>query len=255
MTSLRLIITIALTIMLTACVGAGSYNGKSLAAIGNPSPLLANSTEPLQVLVIGGTSGVGLEVVKLSLARGHKVTAVARRPERMTINHPALRTVKGDITKVESMYETLPGNQIVISAVGIAAGSRNVKVFSKGIKNVLLAMQQSSIDRLITVSAIGVGESEGHGGFFFDSLLKPLVLNSDIEDKGRQEKLVKNSKANWTIVRPGFLTDKSLSEGYYVIDKLEGVEAGEISRSDVAHFIVACFEDNLYHRQTVLLSN
>jgi hypothetical protein len=39
------------------------------------------------------------------------------------------------------------------------------------------------------------------------------------------------------------------------MDKLEGVEAGEISRSDVAHFIVACFENNLYPRKTVLLSN
>ena len=252
---LRFITATALTILLAACVGPGSYNGKSLTAIGNAAPVLANTSAPLQVLVIGGTSGVGLEVVKLSLARGHKVTAVARRPERMPISHPALRVVKGDITKLESMNEILPGNQVVISAVGIAAGSRNVEVFSKGIKNVLLAMQQSTIDRLITVSAIGVGDSDGHGGFFFDRLLKPFVLNSDIEDKGRQEKIVKNSKVNWTIVRPGFLTDKSISERYYVMDKLDGVEAGEISRSDVAHFIVACFEDNLYRRQTVLLSN
>jgi putative NADH-flavin reductase len=255
MTSLRFISVIALTILLTACVGTGSYNGKSLKGAGSAAPTLANTPEPLNVLVIGGTSGVGLEVVKLSLARGHKVTAVARRPERMPISHPALRTIKGDITKIESMQEILPGNQIVISAVGLAAGSKNVKVFSKGIENVLLAMQQSTIDRLITVSAIGVGDSEGHGGFFFDKLLKPFVLNSDIEDKGLQEKLVKKSKVNWTIVRPGFLTDKSLTEGYYIMDKLEGIEAGEVSRSDVAHFIVACFEDNLYSRQTVLLSN
>jgi putative NADH-flavin reductase len=255
MTSLRFITAIALTILLAACVGAGSYNGKSLIGIGNNAPALVNTPDPLQVLVIGGTSGVGLEVVKLSLSRGHKVTAVARRPERMPISHPALRAIKGDITKIESMNEILPGHNVVVSAVGLAAGSKNVKVFSKGIENVLIAMQLSTMDRLITVSAIGVGDSEGHGGFFFDSLIKPFVLDSDIEDKGLQEKIVKKSNVNWTIVRPGFLTNKDLSERYFVIDKLDGVKAGEISRSDVAHFIVACFEDNLYSRETVLLSN
>lgn len=255
MISIRFITVITLVILLTACVGAGSYNGKSLTGIGNAAPALFNNPEILNVLVIGGTSGVGLEVVKLSLARGHKVTAVARRPERMPINHPALKVIKGDITKVKSMKEILPGHQVVISAVGLAAGSKNVKVFSKGIENVLLVMQQGTINRLITVSAIGVGDSEGHGGFFFDSFLKPLILNSDLEDKGLQEKRIKKSKVNWTIVRPGFLNNKSRSERYYVLNKLKGVEAGEISRSDVAHFIVACFEDNLYSRQTVLLSN
>ena len=255
MTSLRFTITLAFTILLTACVGAGSYNGKPLTGIGSAAPALDNSPELLKVLVIGGTSGVGLEVVKLSLVRGHKVTAVARRPERMPISHPALKVIKGDITNLKSMNETLTGNQIIISAVGIAAGSKNVTIFSKGIENVLSVMQKNTIDRLITVSAIGAGDSEGHGGFFFDHLLKPLVLNSDIEDKTLQEKLIKKSKLNWTIVRPGFLTNKRSSENYYILNELEGVKAGEISRSDVAHFIVACFEGNLYSRQTVLLSN
>jgi len=56
-------------------------------------------------------------------------------------------------------------------------------------------------------------------------------------------------------VRPGFLSDDRANRQYRVLLELDGIIAGDIARSDVAHFIVATFEGGLYSRQTVLLSN
>jgi len=241
--------------LLSGCLGSSSYYGNSLASVGHKAPELVASPIPLNIIVLGGTSGIGLEVVRLSLQRGHRVTAVARRPERMSLTHSALSLRKGDITDLKSMNNLIPGHDLVISTIGIAAGSRNVTVFSKGIENVLSVMSQVDIDRLITVTAIGAGDSKDHGGFVFDSVLVPLILASDIKDKSRQETLVKASQTNWTIVRPGFLSDDRANRQYRVLLELDGIIAGDIARSDVAHFIVATFEGGLYSRQTVLLSN
>lgn len=240
---------------LSACANSGSYRGKSLLGVGDAAPALEINPRQMKVLVIGGTSGVGLEVVKLSLKRGHLVTAVARRPERMPIQHPMLSVRKADIRDPLAMNSVIPGHQVIVSAVGISPTMKKVTVFSEGIKNVLNAMESNGIERLITVTAVGAGDSEGHGGFLFDKILVPSVLGQDIEDKSEQERIVQQSPVNWTIVRPGFLTDDNPTGGYRVLTELEYIRTGSIARADVAHFIVASFEAGLYSRQTLLLSN
>ena len=242
--------------LLTACASFGSYNGKSLVGIGDNPPDLSINPTPMNVLIIGGTSGIGLEVVKLSLKRGHFVTAVARRPERMPISHSSLNVLKADITDQQAMMQVIPDHDIVVSAIGIAPTTKKVTVFSDGMKKVLIAMAKNSVKRLITVSAVGAGDSDGHGGFIFDNLLNSaLVFGTDITDKTRQEVLVQNSITDWTIVRPGLLTNDKPSKQYRVLTNLSGIKVGKISRRDVAHFIVASFESNLYIKRAVLLSN
>ncbi|MGI9295623.1 MAG: NAD(P)-dependent oxidoreductase, partial [Pseudomonadales bacterium] len=95
----------------------------------------------------------------------------------------------------------------------------------------------------------------GHGGFFYDRILQPLALKTIYEDKDRAEKLITDSLVDWTIVRPGALTDKPAETRYRIIQDLTGVTAGQIARADVAHFIVAALEAGSYKGATVLLSN
>jgi hypothetical protein len=37
-------------------------------------------------------------------------------------------------------------------------------------------MEAESISRLVTITGIGAGDSQGHGGFLFDKLIFPLLL-------------------------------------------------------------------------------
>ena len=70
------------------------------------------------------------------------------------------------------------------------------------------AMTRSGVRRLVCISALGVGDSHGHGGFFFDRLFQPLLLRNASKDKERQEAAIRASSLDWVIVRPGALNDE-----------------------------------------------
>jgi hypothetical protein len=68
-------------------------------------------------------------------------------------------------------------------------------------------MVRSGVHRLICISALGVGDSRGHGGFVFDRLFQPLLLRHAYKDKGRQEAAIRASSLHWVLVRPAMLTN------------------------------------------------
>lgn len=252
-TSLVAVLSILMT--LSACGnGKGSVDGKPLTTIGDNAPKLGQPTESLNILIFGGTSGIGLETTKLALERGHKVTSITRRPERMPIKHENLANLKGDITKPETYTPQFNKQQIIISTIGLSTREPTT-VYSSGMQGVLQAMQDSQVRRVISVTGIGAGDSKGHGGFFYDSILNPLLLKEDYKDKTRQEQILKNSTTQWTIVRPGFLVDEPSVKTYRVIQDMQGFRSGDIARADVAHFLTALAEQGNYVKQTVFLSN
>lgn len=238
------------TLLLAAC---GSK--ADLSRLGQPAPQLENQPTPARIFVIGGTSGVGLETVKLALARGHFVAAMARRPERMSVSHPHLTMLKGDVTNPEDLQEAMAQAQAIVFTIGINPTREPVSVFSEGARQVLSQMKTDGSQHLIMVSGIGAGDSRGHGGFFYDRIVQPLLLNTMYEDKDRSEALIKNSDVAWTIVRPGFLVDTASEAKYRVIEKMEGVTSGDIARADVAHYLLSAIETGSSVGKTLFLSN
>lgn len=245
------VLTICAAICLAAC---GDGIDRSVA--GEPAPSLgAEAPTPLRILVIGGTSGIGLETVKLALRRGHTVTAMARRPELMPLVHPRLETIRGNIADSAAVRAAVENKDVVVTTISVGPTRKPVTVFSQGMGNVLAAMRMTGTSRLVAITGIGAGNSRGHGGFFYDRVTQPLLLHTSYEDKDREEALIRASDTEWTIVRPGFLNNGKSEADYRVIQNLEGITAGDIARADVAHFILSVLESDSYRRATVLLSN
>ncbi|TAK87446.1 MAG: SDR family oxidoreductase [Betaproteobacteria bacterium] len=208
----------------------------------------------MNLLIIGATRGIGRELAKQALASGHRVTALARHPERLAIEHERLRKVQGDILDAQSLSSAMAGQNAVCCAIGVKTPWEQSGVFSKGTERLLAAMKANAVRRLICVTGIGAGNSRGHGGFLYDRVFFPLLLKSVYADKDRQEALIRASDLEWTIVRPGFLTNGALTGSYRVLTDLSGVTAGRISRADVAHFMLQELSANRYLRQTPLLT-
>ena len=59
------------------------------------------------IAVLGANGGIGRQVVKNALVHGHNVTAILRTPSKLTINHPNLKTVEGDVFKPDTLGEHL----------------------------------------------------------------------------------------------------------------------------------------------------
>ena len=73
-----------------------------------------------------------------------------------------------------------------------------------------------------------------------------LLVGRAYDDKSVQERLIKNSSVDWTIVRPRVLTSGRRTGQYKVLDKPSQWRNGVISRSDVAEFLVRQIEDRTY---------
>jgi putative NADH-flavin reductase len=223
------------------------------AANSSAAPLLAVSATPQHLLVIGGTSGIGLEVVKLALARGHAVTVMARHAPRQLL--AGERYVAGDIQDASAVATAMSGQSAVVTTISMAPSRHATTLFSSGMANVLASMQHEGVVRLVAVTGIGAGESRGHGGFGYDRVFMPLMMRAMYEDKSREETLIRGSALDWTIVRPGFLHGGAGLGHYHVVQQLGGVTSGAIARADVAAFIVAALENGLELRTAVLLTD
>ena len=229
-------------------------------APGEAAPRLnPTSSANMRILVIGGTRGIGRETVRLALERGHTVTTMARRPERLKLTHPALVTIQGDILDAVAVRDAIANQDAIVIAIGMGLTRQPVSLFSHGTENVLDVMQAASISRLVAVTGMGAGETREHGGFFYDRIFRPLALQTVYDDKDRQEALIKergNSfPLDWTIARPGILGNGPAKHRYRVITDLTGIYGGKIARSDVAHFIVAALESGSHVGETPLLIN
>jgi putative NADH-flavin reductase len=208
----------------------------------------------MKIAIIGASQGIGYELLRIALDAGHEVTALLRNPAKLTISNSRLTIVKGDILDPTTVATAVAGNDAVCLCIGIPPTRKPVTVFSRGAECVLAAMGPGTHSRLITVTGIGAGDSKGHGGFFYDRVINPLLLGTIYADKDRQESIVKASAVKWLIVRPGFLTNGPLTGKYQVIDNLSGVTAGKISRADVADFMLKQLATPTHFGKTPLLT-
>ena len=208
----------------------------------------------MKLLIIGASRGIGRQLLEQALQAGHLVTAMARHPEHLPRQSAGLQTVAGDILNLSLVQQVVAGQEAVCLSIGVGVTIKPVTVFSQGTKNVLAAMAEHEVRRLVCITGIGAGDSAGHGGLLYDRLFKPLLLKTIYEDKDRQEALVRASDTDWTIVRPGFLTNGPLTENYRVLTDLWGITADKISRADVAHFMLEELSAPRYVGQTPLLT-
>lgn len=254
--SLRVGSLVCLVLAAAACSrDLASIEPEATPTVESAPTLAPQAPRRLKILVVGGTSGIGRQVVERGLARGHTMTALARRPQRLNLDDERLRVVQGDILNPASMITALSGHDAVVVTVSVPPGFEPVTMFSEGIRNVLRAASAAAAVRVIAVTGIGAGDSRGHGGFYHDRIALGSYLRSMYEDKTREEALVRESGTDWTIVRPGFLTDGDALARYRVFVSLDGVTSGSISRADVGHFIIAEIESPRHRRETLLVSN
>ena len=208
----------------------------------------------MKLAIIGASHGIGKQLLKLALKEAHEVTVLLRKPNKLKISDSNLHIIKGDILDPSSVAAAAAGQDGICVCIGISPGRKPVEVFSKGIKNVLSSIGDNTEQKLIAVTGIGAGNSKGHGGFLYDRIINPLLLKEIYKDKDREETLIKESHSNWMIIRPGFLTDGSITGKYRVIENLAGITAGKISRSDVADFMLKQLKEPTYFGRTLLLT-
>lgn len=199
----------------------------------------------MKLIIFGSTGTMGRNVVRQALENGHQVTAFARNPGALEIEHPGLSLFAGDVFDQETVAEAVKGHDAVL----ISLGSRKLtgKVRSVGTQNIVKAMEQHQVKRLICQSTLGVGDSQGNLNFFWKYIMFGLILRFVFKDHVAQEEIVKQSSLDWIIAHPAAFTDGPATGKYK-----SGFPASEknltlkVSRADVASFMLKQLTDDTY---------
>ena len=200
----------------------------------------------MKVIVFGATGKTGQHVCRLALERGHEVTAFTRSAGRLNLQESGLRAAQGDVMDPDSVAAAIADHDAVIVALG-SNGLRDKATLAVGTGAIIEGMERHNVGRLIVLSAAGVGSSWNQvslmARFAFRTFLRNIYA-----DHEAQEAKVAGSSLDWTIVRAAILKDNPAS-GRYQASNMGKVT--QISREDVADFLVKQVEDNTYRRQAV----
>jgi putative NADH-flavin reductase len=193
----------------------------------------------MRILVIGATGGTGREIVRQALERGHHVTALARNPARIQDTHERLTVAKGDVMDAASLASVVSGQDAVVCALGHKRWLGPSRILSQGTGNIVAAMKSAGVKRLVVETALGVGDSAGRLGLYYTLFTVPFILPFYWFDKGRQERVTRESGLDWVIVRPGQLTNGK-KRGKYRHGPSVGnyLWSVSISRADTADFML-----------------
>ncbi len=198
----------------------------------------------MKAIIVGSTGSVGRKLVRQALEMGHEVTAFTRDSSKLEVVHDNLRIVQGDVLHLPGLEKAMKGQEAVLCAIG---AGRQGRIRSEGTRNIILAMKNTGVRRLICQSTLGVGDSQGNLNFFWKHIMFGFFLRKAFEDHIMQENHVVQSGLDWTIVRPAAFTDGNRTGNYrHGFPGSDTTTDLKIARADVADFMLKQLSDNTY---------
>jgi len=209
---------------------------------------MAQPTEPLRVLILGASGGVGREVLKQGLDRGYSLTAQTRSAAMLGELAQRVWVLEASPTDPARMREAVQDQDAVVFALGVDATGRTT-LFSDATRVLIAAMQEAGVRRLVTITGVGAGETRGHGGFFYDWIIYPLFTRHRYADKEKQEALIEASNLDWVIVRPAPFSEKPGTGPLQVHTRVtRDTILRRITRAEVATFVLDQLRSDQYLR-------
>jgi uncharacterized protein YbjT (DUF2867 family) len=190
------------------------------------------------VFVLGGTRGTGLEIVRLLEAQGRPVTVLVRESSnREALNETSASLVTGDAldkASIDAAMATGPFAAAISTLSGTEAGGWQVD--STGNINGIKAASDAGIPVFVLISSVGVGDSK-------DAVPPGVqkVLEIPFREKGKAEDYLVDSGLDYTIIRPGGLTNKKASGKGVLLE--DPTVTGVISRVELARVTVESLGD------------
>ena len=152
----------------------------------------------MNVVVYGATGNTGSEIVKELLARGHKVTGVARNVDSLK-GQPGVITKTDDLSNVDAIAAIIKGADVVVSAYQPPADNTDALVDVT--KRQIEAVKKAGVPRLLVVGGAGLLEvapgvtliKSGH----LPAEYMPIAMSHE-----KALGVLRASDINWTYLSP-----------------------------------------------------
>lgn len=192
-------------------------------------PQILFREQAMRILVAGANGQVGKHVVRLLAERGHEVRAMIRDKSQA----PELRSLGAETVVADlegEVTHTVEGCDAVVFSAGGGPGSGPEKketVDRGGAVKLIEAAKEHGVRRYVMVSAMGAADPESG----------PEEMQPYLSAKAQADQTLQESGLDYTIVRPGKLTE---DPGTGMVEAVVSLgKRGEIPREDAAHLIVA----------------
>ncbi|MEI8408880.1 MULTISPECIES: SDR family oxidoreductase [unclassified Kribbella] len=183
----------------------------------------------MRVVIAGGHGQIALRLTKLLAEDGHQVVGMVRNPD----HEDDITTVGGQAAVLDleqadaaAVADVLAGADVAIFAAGAGPGSGKTRkdTVDRGAAALFAdASEQAGVRRHIQVGSMGADRA--------DSLTDDEVFTVYLKAKWAAEEDLRRRDLDWTILRPGALTNDPGTGQVRLADKTGN---GSISRDDVA---------------------
>ena len=189
----------------------------------------------MKVAVIGANGKIGTHVVEqLQHAKTHPVVAMVRKQAQVDGwkdqgVDARLLDLEGPVSDIEKAFEDIDAVIFTAGSGGATGDDKTLMVDLDGAVKTMEAAHAVAADRFILVSAL-----QAHNREHWNEDLLPYYVAKHYADKE-----LMRSELDWTIVRPGGLTDESSTEK---VELAENLGRGTIAREDVARILIRCLD-------------
>ena len=183
------------------------------------------------ILVAGANGTTGKKIIALlHKSENFNPIAMVRKEEQQAyFKDQNIKTVLGDLTNdVDSVFDSSIDR--VIFAAG-SGGKDVIGVDQDGAKKMIDASKKANVKKFVMLSSMGADNPE-----------EAEKLQDYLKAKHNADEYLKTSGLEYSIVRPGTLTDEEQMAKIELAPKLN--KRGEISRADVAQTLVQALESN-----------
>lgn len=208
-----------------------------------------------RIALFGASGQTGQRFLEKALEANYELVALVRNPDKIKQVHSNLKLIKGDVLNESDVAEVVKQCDIVVSLFGHVKDSPQW-LQTQGTNNIVKAMEKYQVPRIVSLSGGGLPFPEKDQPKLADKIIRtimkiavPKILNDAIE----HAEVLRKSNVKWTIVRGPRLSN-SPPKGHYRVTWV-GVNSGtQISRSDLADFIVSLLENEQYNYQMPFVS-
>jgi uncharacterized protein YbjT (DUF2867 family) len=187
------------------------------------------------IVIAGGHGQIALRLAALLCARGDAVRALIRNPgHEAGVRATGAEPVLADLEKLDDVAEVVDGAAVVVFAAGAGPGSgaeRKRTVDLGAAVKLLDAARRTGVRRYLMISAMGAA----------DPAAGAEAMRPYLEAKAQADAALAASDLDWTIVRPGGLTNEPGTGRVEVAASLG--RRGSVTRDDVAVVLVGCLDE------------
>jgi len=158
----------------------------------------------------------------------------------------------------DAVEKVVVGQDAVISSLGGKAGltgSEKTTIYSQGAKNIVLAMRKHAVKRLVFCTSGGVEDHDPNSAWIYEHVIKPLLLQNAYDDMKLAEAVLWGlNDLECVIVRPPRLVNGSKTSKYRVSPRFVPEHGTDLSRADLAHFMLEQVRGNDWLGKTPTLA-